>query len=361
MSNNKNNFDGDLDEFVKKLFGNKKGSKTVKEVTPTNEDDQNANNSEPSSDEKPKKAPTPIKKTKKPINVKQWVTSAVILTIVFAALLVVIANLYVVKENEYKVVRQFGEVVKYESEPGLQMKIPFIQSVTTLPSNLMSHDMTEEEISTKDKKRIIIDNYTIWRVTDPKALISNAGQLINAENRMEELIYSALRTEFGQTDYGEIINEKNSSRGNINDRVTKRVNELIETADFGIEVIDVRIRRTDLPEENEQSVYTRMVSERQSIAQKYLSEGDAAKRSGEAKTDQEVQVLLATAKKEAAVIRAEGEAQAAQIYNAAYSKDPDFYGLYRTLESYKKTIGDETMIIIPSDSPYAKLLSGQIE
>ena len=357
MSNNKNNFDGDLDEFVKKLFGNKKGSKEVKEVPRANEAEQQVN----SSNTNGKKAPTPLKKDKKPINVKQWVSSAIVLTVVFAALIVVFANLYIVKENEYKVVRQFGEVVKYESEPGLHMKIPFIQSVTTLPSNLMTHDMTEEEISTKDKKRIIIDNYTVWRVTDPKALISNAGQLLNAESRMEEFIYSALRTEFGQTEYGDIINEKTASRGNINDRVTQRVNELIDSANFGIEVIDVRIRRTDLPEENEQSVYTRMVSERQSFAQKYLSEGDAEKRSKEAKTDQEVQVTLAKANKEASVIRAEGEAQAAQIYNAAYSKDPEFYSLFRTLESYKKTIGNETMIIIPSDSPYAKLLSGQID
>ncbi|MER2049131.1 protease modulator HflC [Solibacillus sp. FSL W7-1472] len=357
MSNNKNNFDGDLDEFVKKLFGNKKGSKEVKEVPKANDAEQQVN----SGNTNGKKAPTPLKKDKKPINVKQWVSSAIVLTVVFAALIVVFANLYIVKENEYKVVRQFGEVVKYESEPGLHMKIPFIQSVTTLPSNLMTHDMTEEEISTKDKKRIIIDNYTVWRVTDPKALISNAGQLLNAENRMEEFIYSALRTEFGQTEYGDIINEKDSKRGNINDRVTQRVNELIDSANFGIEVIDVRIRRTDLPEENEQSVYTRMVSERQSIAQKYLSEGDAEKRSKEAKTDQEVQVTLAKANKEASVIRAEGEAQAAQIYNAAYSKDPEFYSLFRTLESYKKTIGNETMIIIPSDSPYAKLLSGQID
>ena len=356
MSNDKNNFNGDLDEFVKKLFGNKNGSKEVKEVPKATDPDQQVNNG----DLNTKKAPTPLKKDKKPLNVKQWVTSAIVLTVVFAAIIVVVANLYIVKENEYKVVRQFGEVVKYEREPGLHMKIPFIQSVTTLPRNLMTHDMTEEEISTKDKKRIIIDNYTVWRVTDPKALISNAGQLLNAENRMEEFIYSALRTEFGQTEYGDIINEKDSKRGNINDRVTQRVNELIDSANFGIEVIDVRIRRTDLPEENEQSVYTRMVSERQSIAQKYLSEGDAEKRSKEAKTDQEVQVTLAKANKEASVIRAEGEAQAAQIYNAAYSKDPEFYSLFRTLESYKKTIGNETMIIIPSDSPYAKLLSGQL-
>ena len=356
MSNNKNNFDGDLDEFVKKLFGNKKDPNLVKEVK--GEEIPNYNEP-PSNDDRPKKANHTIEKTKKPMNVKQWTTSAIILTVVFAICAILLANVYVVKENEYKVVRQFGEVVKFEKQPGLHMKIPFIQSITTLPRNLMTHDMTEEEISTKDKKRIIIDNYTVWHVTDPKALISNAGQLLNAESRMEEFIYSALRTEFGQTNYDDIINDGNSKRGNINDRVTERVNELIAEAKFGIEVIDVRIRRTDLPKENEQSVYTRMVSERESIAQKYLSEGDATKQSEEAKTDQEVQVMLATANKEAALIRAEGESQAAQIYNSAYSKDPEFYSLFRTLESYKKTINDETVLVIPSNSPYAGLLSGQ--
>ena len=232
--------------------------------------------------------------------VKQWVTSAIVLTVVFALFIIAFANLYVVKENEYKVVRQFGEVMKYEDDPGIHIKIPFIQSVTTLPKNLMTYDMTEEEISTKDKKRIIIDNYAVWRVTDPKALISNAGTLINAENRMEEFIYSALRTEFGQTNYDDVINDENSSRGSINDLVTKRVNKLIAQDDYGIEVIDVRIRRTDLPAENEQSVYTRMISERESIAQKYLSEGDAEKRRIEAQTDRQVQELLATANKDAA-------------------------------------------------------------
>ena len=356
MSNNKNNFDGDLEQFVKKLFGNKKEQKVASEVPKTEPNDE-----KPSSDEQTKKAPKPIKKDKKPISLRQWAASATIITVVFAALILVFANLYVVKENEYKVVRQFGEVVKYETKPGLHMKIPFIQSITTLPRNLMTHDMTEEEISTGDKKRIIIDNYTVWRVTDPKALISNAGQLLNAESRMEEYIYSALRAEFGQTNYDNIIKEESASRGNINDRVTERVNELITEAKLGIEVIDVRIRRTDLPQENEQSVYTRMVSERQSIAQTYLSEGDAQKRTEEAQTDQEVQVILATANKEAAVTRSEGESEAAKIYNNAYSKDPEFYSLFRTLESYKKTIGDETVIIIPANSPYARLLSGQLQ
>ncbi|MFJ7663810.1 protease modulator HflC [Lysinibacillus sp. NPDC097162] len=303
-----------------------------------------------------------IKMSKKgPLNPKKYISLVVTLTIVFAVAVILFANVYIVKESEYAVVRQFGEVVKFERDPGLKMKVPFIQTVTTLPKNQLTYNISEEEINTKDKKRIIIDNYAVWRITDPKALISNAGTLTKAESRMAEFIYSVIRTELGQLRYDEIINDENSSRGSLNDRVTARVNELLLNDKYGIEVVDVRIRRTDLPAENEQSVFTRMVSERQSTAQLYLSEGDADKRRIEAQTDREVQEMLATANKEASLIQAEGEAEAAKIYNGSFSKDPEFYSLYRTLESYKKTVGEDTVIILPSTSPYAKLLSGYIE
>src|SRR5690606_31460307 len=124
---------------------------------------------------------------------------------------------------------------------------------------------------------------------------------------------------------------------------------------------DDRIKRTDLPEENEQSVYTRMISERDSTAQDYLSQGDAKKREIEAQADREAQEVIATARKEAALIQAEGESEAAKIYNQSFSKDPEFYELYRSFESYKKTIGDDTVIILPSDSPYADILSSTFE
>ncbi|MCM3387488.1 protease modulator HflC [Ureibacillus chungkukjangi] len=339
MSNNNNQFDGDLEKVAKSLFGNNKNKKK--------------NSNDPND--------TKIVKEKKPFNGRQFAKSAILLTAIFAVIIIVIGNVYVVKENEYKVVRQFGEVVKYEEEPGLNIKIPFIQSVTTLPKNLMTYEMTQEEINTLDKKRIIIDNYAVWRVTDPKSLISNAGTLINAESRMEEYIYSVLRTQLGQLNYDQIINDENSERGSINDRVTEEVNKALENGNFGIAVVDVRIRRTDLPQENEQSVYTRMISERESIAQRYLSEGDAVKNERVAQTDREVSELIATANKDAAVIRAQGEAEAAKIYNSAFSRDPEFYGLYRTLESYKKTIGEDTVIILPSNSPYARILSGYLE
>lgn len=306
---------------------------------------------------KPQPKAVPVEK--KPINFKQMIPVAIVVTSVFALLIIAIANIYIVRENEYKVVRQFGEVVKFEKKPGLYMTIPFIQSVSTLPSNQQIYDISEEEMNTKDKKRIIIDNYAVWRITDPKALISNAGTLTNAEQRMEEFIYSTIRNEVGQLEYGEIINDEKSSRGDLNGRVTKKVNDLLAQDQYGVEVVDVRIRRTDLPKENEQAIYTRMISERQSTAQRYLSEGDASKRRIEAQTDKEVQELLSTANKEAALIIAAGEEEAGKIYNEAFSKDPEFYSMYRTLESYKRTIGEDTMIILPAESPYARMLTGQ--
>lgn len=298
---------------------------------------------------------------KGPVNVKKYVKLTVILTAIFAAFVILIANLFIVKENEYRVVRQFGEIKRIVEKPGINIKVPFIQSVTTLPKSQMTYNVSEAEINTKDKKRIIIDNYAVWKITDPGKMIANARNIINAEGRMEEYIYSVVRTELGQLDYVDVVNDENSSRGSLNDRVTERVNELLNEGNFGIEVVDVRMKRIDLPEENEQSIYTRMVSERQSTAQKYLSEGDADKRRIEAETDREVQEMLATAEKEAALIHAEGEGEAAKIYNDAFSVDPEFFELYRTLQSYTKTIGEDTMIILPSDSPYIKLLTGALE
>lgn len=308
-----------------------------------------------------KTVPNKPKKEKTPIDYKKYTKSFISIFVVFVIAVIALANVYVVKEGEYRVIRQFGEIKSIKDSPGLHMKIPFIQSLTTIPKYQMNHNLSEAEINTMDKRRIIIDNYAVWRVVNPKDMISNAGNIVNASSRMEEFIYSVVRSELGQLNYSEIINDENSSRGSLNDQITKEVNSLLAKDKYGIEVVDVRIKRTDLPEENEQSVYNEMISDRESVAQKFLSTGDADKRRIEAETDSTVTKMLAEAKKEAALLRAEGDAEAARIYNTSFSKDPEFYSLYRTLESYKKTIGEDTMIVIPSDSPYANILSGYLE
>lgn len=291
-------------------------------------------------------------------NWRKYSKFGLFLIILISLLIFIFTNVFIVKQGEYKVIRQFGEVVRIVKEPGLNYKVPFIQSVTTLPKYQLTYDVTQAEINTMDKKRILIDNYAIWRIEDPKKMISNARTLEGAESRMEEFIYSVVRSELGQLDYDEIINDEKSSRGSLNDRVTEKVNELLAGGNYGVVVTDVRMKRTDLPAENEMSVFTRMISERESKAQEYLSMGDAEKNRVVAQTDREVKEIIAKATADAETIRGEGEGEAAKVYNQSFSKDPEFYTMFRTLESYKKTINGETVIVLPSDSPYARMLMG---
>lgn len=288
----------------------------------------------------------------------KYTKGGIFLIIAIILIGIVLVNIFIVREGEYKVVRQFGEVVRIEETPGLSYKIPFIQSVETLPKYQMIYDVEEAEINTKDKKRMMIDNYAVWRIENPKQMIATTRTVENAEAKLDEFVYSAIRTELGQLNYDEIINDEKSERGSLNDRITDIVNKNLEEDNYGIVVTDIRMKRTDLPAENEQSVYTRMISERESTAQNYLSEGDAKKNEIEAETDREVKEMIAKAQAEAEIIRSQGEGEAARIYNEAFSKDPEFYNLFRTLESYKTTIDGETVIILPADSPYARLLMG---
>ncbi|WP_102345315.1 protease modulator HflC [Bacillus sp. Marseille-P3661] len=297
----------------------------------------------------------------KNIEWKKFTRLGISIIILLIILGIIFSNLFIVKEGEYKVIRQFGEVVKIIDKPGLNFKIPFIQTAQTLPKYQMVFDVEKAEINTKDKKRVIIDNYAVWKIADPKLMISNLRSVENAEAKMGEFIFSTVRTELGQLNYDEIIDEENSSRGNLNVTITDQVNDLMKRDNYGIVVIDVRIKKTDLPPENEESVYKRMISERESTAQEYLSMGDAEKNRIIANTDREVKELLAKAQADAEKIRAEGEQEAAKIYNESFSQDPEFYNLFRTLESYKKTINGETVIILPADSPYARLLMGYVE
>lgn len=292
---------------------------------------------------------------------RKYVKLAAIAIILVAIVVTIISNLFIVEQGEYKVVRQFGEVVRIENEPGLSYKLPFIQSVTTLPKYQMIYDIPPAEINTLDKKRMLADHYAVWRIEDPQKMIATAATFQRAEAILGEHIFSAIRAELGQLNFDEIINEEKSSRGSFNELVRARVNEALERNGYGISLTDVRMKRTDLPEENEQAVYRRMISERQSTAQEYLSQGDAEANRLRANTDREVKEMVATANADANEIIGEGEAEAARIYNDAFGRDPQFYQLYRTLQSYEKTIGEETVIVLPSDSPYARILMGYID
>ncbi len=293
------------------------------------------------------------------LDYKKYARVGFILTAIVLIALLILSNLFIVREGELRVVRQFGEVVRVIEEPGLSFKIPFIQSVESLPKFQLVYDSLPTEVNTKDKKKLMVDNYVIWKIDKPKLMIENARSVIGVETKLSEAVSSVVRAELGQLNYDEIISSENSSRGSFNEKVTQLVDTVLKRDNYGVEIIDVRVKRTDLPETNEQSVYNRMISERQSTAQEYLSQGEAESTRIKAETDKEVTIMLAEAEAKAKQIEAEGEKEAARIYNEAYGRNSDFYTFYRTLESYKATLNGKPVIVLPIDSPYAKFLMGE--
>ncbi|UVI31584.1 protease modulator HflC [Paenibacillus spongiae] len=287
---------------------------------------------------------------------KKWTYGSI--AIIIVALIIVFGSAFVVKEGEYKVVLQFGEAVRVIEEPGISFKIPFIESTKTLPKYQMSYESKPTSILTKDKKPIIVDNYTVWRITDVERFLKSVQTVSAGVQRIDEAVYNTVRRKLSEINYDSIISE-NTERGNINDEITKDIATALERDNYGIEIVDVRIKRTDLPEGNKQSVYNRMISDRESIAARYLSEGDEESRKITSKADRTATELIAQAEADAKKIIAQGEGEAAKIYNEAYGKSPQFYSLYRTLESYVTTLKNEPVIMLPIDSPYAKILLGK--
>lgn len=285
---------------------------------------------------------------------KSVLVSAVIVVV---AVILGFGSLYIVEQGEFKVVLKFGEAVRTEETPGLKFKIPFIESVVSYPKRQIVYDSQPAQIITLDQKPIVVDNYTMWKISNPKKFIQSARSISNAEAIIENTVYGTLRQRLSAIEYGQIISE-NTARGDLNEIITAEVHDKLMDA-YGIDIVDVRIKRTDLPEENKASVYNRMISDRQSIAARYLSEGDEESRKITSNSDRQAIELVAEAEAQAKKIIAEGEEEAARIYNEAYGKDPSFYQLYRTLQSYVTTMSGEPIIMLPIESPYAQILLGE--
>lgn len=280
-----------------------------------------------------------------------------IAALVVVALILLINSVFVVKEGEFRVVFRFGEAIRIHNEPGLQLKIPFVETYTSLPKYQMVYDSAATPILTLDQKPIIVDNYTVWRIENVQQFLRTLQTINSAEQRLDAAVYNSVRRRLSATEYGDIISAE-TARGNLNDEIQREVAQAMTSGNTGIEIIDVRIKRTDLPDENKQSVYNRMISDRLSIAASYLSQGDEEARRVTSAADRTADILMAEADAQAKEIMAEGEQEAARIYNEAYGENPEFYKLYRTLESYKMSFNGETVIMLPINSPYAQLLMG---
>lgn len=282
----------------------------------------------------------------------------IIAAVILLAVICISASVYTVGENEYACTVRFSKIIETTDEPGLHFKIPFVDSVKYFPKAINLYDIPPSEVLTADKQNMTVDSYILWQVSDPKLFYQTLGSTVVAEERLNALTYNTLKTVMGTLKQTDIINEDDASeRNNIYESIATDVNALAQT--YGIQVVDVKIKRFDLPESNESAVYTRMISERNQMAESYTATGnkDAALIRNE--VDKTVNILLSDARAKAAQLEAEGEAEYMRLLAEAYNspEKQEFYTFNLALDALKKSLAEgEKTIILDEDSPLAQIL-----
>jgi modulator of FtsH protease HflC len=269
------------------------------------------------------------------------------------ALLIAVWNLalFTVPQWMQAMVVQLGDPVRVVREPGLYWKIPFIQQVTYFDRRLLDYNASPKEILTVDKQQLVVDNFTRWRIIDPLQFYRTVRDESGAQSRLDDIVYSDVRETLGRHTLRDIVSDK---RDDLMAEVTRR--SAAKAKDYGIEVLDVRIKRADLPEKNEQTVFSRMRTERERQAKRFRAEGDEEARKIRSESDKQVQILLADAQQTAQVTRGEGDAQAARIFAEAYGRDADFYAFVRTLDAYRTSLASGTTVILSPKSEFFRFL-----
>src|SRR6185503_16993716 len=277
---------------------------------------------------------------------KQGLTIAVI-AILFFLLILGASPLFVVDVTQTAIVVQLGKPVRIVMEPGLYIKVPFVQEVTYFDKRLLDYDSDAQDVITQDKKTLLLDNFAKWRIIDPLKVYQNFQSQRGALQRLHDIIYSELRVELGRHDLAEIVS---TARAELMKVVTQRANE--KASAYGITIQDVRIKRADLPQENEKTVFQRMQAEREQQAKQYRAEGaeEAQKIRSDAEKDREI--ILAQAYKESEELRGAGDAKAFRIYADAYRQDPKFFDFTRSMEAYKKSFDERSTLVMSPDSEF---------
>ena len=285
----------------------------------------------------------------------------VILCVVLAlALMLGLSSIYTVAENQYACTFRFSEIVNTEFEPGLHFKLPFLDSVKYFSKATQFYDIPPSDVTTLDKQNMTVDCYVLWRIEDPQKFYRTLGTSSVAEDRLDGITYSVLKNTMGNLKQSDIINEApGAERNEIYASITNTVNQ--QAAAYGIVVEDVKIKRFDLPESNLNAVYTRMISERRQMAEKYTADGkyDASIIIND--VDKQVNIIISNAKAKAAQLEAEGEAAYMQMLAAAYNspEKQDFYRFILALDALKASLtGDNKTVILDADSDLAKILMG---
>ena len=280
----------------------------------------------------------------------------IVLVIAVVALIGVTQSLYTVDEVNYAVVQQFGDIRRVSTAPGLHVKIPIIQQVTYLDRRVLTSDTSAEEYLTSDQKRIVVDQVTRWRITDPRNFFLKLTTEIGGRARLERLVLGGLREQIAARTYNTMIS---AQRDEIMDRVKVAVQAQVDEAEWGIRIVDVRTKRADLPTAVEQSVYDRMEAERQVEAERHRATGQREAARITSETDRLVTIMLACAERVSKETRGDGEALAIAIFAEALQQDPDFFSFIRRLEAYETSFGAQDRLVMSTDSNFFQLLSGQ--
>jgi membrane protease subunit HflC len=274
-----------------------------------------------------------------------------IVIVVIIALALLAQAAFIINEGEQAVVFQFGRPVRIIQEPGLYFKYPFVQDVTVLEKRILAAEARPAEYITLDKKRLIVDTVSRWKIAKPLVFYQTVRTYSGAIARLNDIISARLRQEVANHNFQDFIRQE---REEIMKSVTEGTAELAKR--FGIQVIDVRIKRVDLPEEVQKSVFDRMKAERERIAMRYRAEGEEQAREIRANAKKEKEIILAEAYRKSQALRGGGDAEAIGIYAKAYGKDEEFYSFTRHLETYQKIFGSETTMLLRPDSDLLKYL-----
>lgn len=281
-----------------------------------------------------------------------------LIVILLAALCIGASSIVVTNEDEYSLIRQFGKVDHVVETAGVSFKIPFIQSVDTLPKNIQLYDLSSSDVITSDKKTMICDSYVLWRITDPLKFAQTLNSSIaNAESRLNTTVYNSTKNVISSTTQEEVISGRD---GELAAAIVANIGNTLDQ--YGIELLAFETKQLDLPSDNKAAVYERMISERDNIAATYTAEGSSEAQKIRNTTDKEVTVMISEAQKDAEILIAEGEAEYMRILSEAYSDGAkqDFYAFVRSLDALKNSMaGSDKTVILSPDSPIAQIFYGK--
>ncbi len=274
-------------------------------------------------------------------------------SLIFLSILVLLNGIFTMKETQQGLVLQFGDPKRVIQKSGLHLKVPFIQNVVRYDNRILEYNLPIEEVIAVDKKRMLIDSFARFKITDPLEFYKTVGNEINVRNRLNSNVISSLRRVVGRVTLDELLSLE---RSNIMERIKIEVNDAAQR--FGIEVVDVRIRRADLPEANSQAIFDRMISERVKEAKEFRAKGAEAAQIIRAEADKDKTVLLAEATRKSEILRGEGESQSISIYADAFERDSGFYSFYRSMQAYKNVLGEDgTTMILSPDSQFLEFFN----